>query len=103
MKGLSRHKRTSAMIVPQIATQLWRQGRCQPYTCGIYFLPLELDTMSQAPLTALNPDVVDLNNVQGDVIPGFPKKKEQFIFFVIRDAVQVGHPYPKGNLDSRCS
>ncbi|GAB1527441.1 dye-decolorizing heme-containing peroxidase [Rhizoctonia solani] len=50
--------------------------------------------MSQAPLTALNPDVVDLNNVQGDVIPGFPKKKEQFIFFVIRDAVKFKSAIP---------
>ncbi|KAF8751732.1 hypothetical protein RHS01_08434 [Rhizoctonia solani] len=50
--------------------------------------------MSQAPLTALNPDVVDLNNVQGDIIPGFPKKKEQFIFFVIRDAVKFKSAIP---------
>ncbi|CUA72642.1 Peroxidase 2 [Rhizoctonia solani] len=41
--------------------------------------------MSQAPLAAPNPNTVDLNNVQGDVILGFPKKKQEFIFFVIQD------------------
>ncbi|KAG8731737.1 hypothetical protein FRC11_002635 [Ceratobasidium sp. 423] len=47
--------------------------------------------MSQAPLSASNPDVVDLTNVQGDVILGFPKKKEEFVFFVIRDAAKFKH------------
>ncbi|CAE6479622.1 hypothetical protein ACGC1H_002442 [Rhizoctonia solani] len=44
--------------------------------------------MSQAPLVTPNPDTVDLNNVQGDIILGFPKKKEEFIFFVIQDAAK---------------
>ncbi|CAE6414103.1 unnamed protein product [Rhizoctonia solani] len=44
--------------------------------------------MSQAPLITPNPDTVDLKNVQGDIILGFPKKKEEFIFFVIQDAAK---------------
>ncbi|KAJ1300076.1 hypothetical protein OPQ81_002558 [Rhizoctonia solani] len=44
--------------------------------------------MSQAPLDAPNPDVVDLTNVQGDVILGFPKKKEEFIFFIIQNSAK---------------
>ncbi|CUA72643.1 Peroxidase 2 [Rhizoctonia solani] len=41
--------------------------------------------MSKSSLAASNPDTVDLRNVQGDIILGFPKKKEEFIFFVIQD------------------
>ncbi|CCO35465.1 Peroxidase 2 Short=MsP2 [Rhizoctonia solani AG-1 IB] len=44
--------------------------------------------MSQTPLAVPNPNTVDLANVQGDVILGFPKKKEEFVFFVIRDAAK---------------
>ncbi|CCO35231.1 Peroxidase 2 Short=MsP2 [Rhizoctonia solani AG-1 IB] len=44
--------------------------------------------MSQIPLTAPNPDVINLTNVQGDIILGFPKKKEEFVFFVIQDAAK---------------
>ncbi|KDN45326.1 hypothetical protein RSAG8_04913, partial [Rhizoctonia solani AG-8 WAC10335] len=51
-------------------------------------IPLVPITMSQAPLASSNPDTVDLKNVQGDIILGFPKKKEEFIFFVIQDAAK---------------
>ncbi|CAE6486107.1 unnamed protein product [Rhizoctonia solani] len=51
--------------------------------------------MSQAPLPQPNPDVVDVKNVQGDVILGFPKKKEEFIFFVIQNAAKFKQALPK--------
>ncbi|KAG8796496.1 hypothetical protein FRC12_021129 [Ceratobasidium sp. 428] len=47
--------------------------------------------MSQSPLPPASPPLptptkVDVENVQGDVMIGLPKKKEEFVFFVIRDA-----------------
>ncbi|KAG8702638.1 hypothetical protein FRC09_004628 [Ceratobasidium sp. 395] len=40
--------------------------------------------MSQAPLPAKTPaDQIDVENVQGDIILGFPKKKEVFVFMMI--------------------
>ncbi|KAG8695691.1 hypothetical protein FRC09_008999, partial [Ceratobasidium sp. 395] len=49
--------------------------------------------MSQSPLPPATPPLptptkVDVENVQGDVIIGLPKKKEEFVFFVIRDSSQ---------------
>ncbi|CAE6387973.1 unnamed protein product [Rhizoctonia solani] len=42
--------------------------------------------MSQQPLKTLpDLDQVDTSNVQGDIYPGFPKRNEDFLFFVIRD------------------
>lgn len=38
-----------------------------------------------------NPDVIDTDNVQGDILLGFPKKKEEFVFFVIKDAKKFKH------------
>ncbi|KAF8596549.1 Dyp-type peroxidase [Ceratobasidium sp. AG-I] len=46
--------------------------------------------MSQSPLPPTAPDasVVDVENVQGDIIFGLPKKKEEFVFFVITDVAK---------------
>ncbi|CAE6483679.1 unnamed protein product [Rhizoctonia solani] len=44
--------------------------------------------MSQTPISTPDPNTVDLNNVQGDIIVGFPKRKEEFIFFVIHNAAK---------------
>ncbi|KAG9102514.1 hypothetical protein FRC07_010218 [Ceratobasidium sp. 392] len=45
--------------------------------------------MSQAPLSAAPAaDHIDVENVQGDVILGFPKKKQEFVFFVIKDSAK---------------
>ncbi|KAG8687219.1 hypothetical protein FRC11_007576 [Ceratobasidium sp. 423] len=38
---------------------------------------------------------VDTTNVQGDIYPGFPKKKEDFIFFKIRDSAKFRQALPK--------
>ncbi|KAG8736145.1 hypothetical protein FRC10_009653 [Ceratobasidium sp. 414] len=42
--------------------------------------------MSQVPLPPTTPASVNVENVQGDIILGLPKKKEEFVFFVIHNA-----------------
>ncbi|KAG9090904.1 hypothetical protein FRC06_000832 [Ceratobasidium sp. 370] len=51
--------------------------------------------MSQAPLPPVTPaDHVDVDNVQGDIILGLPKKKQEFVFFVITDAAKLKAALP---------
>ncbi|QRV90382.1 peroxidase family 2 domain protein [Ceratobasidium sp. AG-Ba] len=51
--------------------------------------------MSQAPLPPAAPaDQVNLDNVQGDVIMGLPKKKQEFMFFGIADPVKFKAALP---------
>ncbi|KAG8736144.1 hypothetical protein FRC10_009652 [Ceratobasidium sp. 414] len=51
--------------------------------------------MSQAPLPPVaSADRVDVDNVQGDIILGLPKKKQEFIFFVIADSAKFKAAIP---------
>ncbi|KAG9074248.1 hypothetical protein FRC06_010814, partial [Ceratobasidium sp. 370] len=50
--------------------------------------------MSQASLPPTTPASVNVENVQGDIIIGLPKKKEEFVFFVIRDAAHFKTALP---------
>ncbi|KAG8683211.1 hypothetical protein FRC08_014464, partial [Ceratobasidium sp. 394] len=56
--------------------------------------------MSQAPLPPTAPASVNVNNVQGDIIIGLPKKKEEFIFFVITNPVLFRLALPLLNITS---
>ncbi|KAG8732477.1 hypothetical protein FRC10_000893 [Ceratobasidium sp. 414] len=51
--------------------------------------------MSQAPLHPVaSADRVDVENVQGDIILGLPKKKQEFVFFVIADSAKFKAAIP---------
>ncbi|KAF8596577.1 Dyp-type peroxidase [Ceratobasidium sp. AG-I] len=61
--------------------------------------------MSQSPLPAPTipppvPTGVDLSNVQGDVILGFPKRKEEFVFFMISEPAGFKSALPKLKITS---
>ncbi|QRV75637.1 Dyp-type peroxidase family [Ceratobasidium sp. AG-Ba] len=50
--------------------------------------------MSQAPLPPTTP-AIDVENIQGDIVIGLPKKKEEFVFFVIKNAEQFKKALPR--------
>ncbi|CUA74864.1 Peroxidase 2 [Rhizoctonia solani] len=54
--------------------------------------------MSKLPLP--NPDVVKLENVQSDIIRNTPKKKEEFLFFLIQDKAKFQQKLPDLKVNS---